>query len=374
MATTDPANQPQEQAATGTSSGYTLVATELPAIRQLLLAQAAIGPTAPQSIATVLALMDQLGSLSSAYPNVQNGQFQGWLGQLYSLAAATPTVYDQSFAALYIVYQYHRYFVHGVWFDALSPWDDFKQHFFSPAPQPPSWHQTLAGLLASWGESPPGSILAPGLTWNGQQGDGSNWPQVRQAWNEAATLEATVLSAASWTDFARVLAAIQPVWQAQSATMSSLLQAPSLKADAYFFLLHLLIALGTSTPSDQQLAEQIVNAPTSSPENPNDVFVNQLLYAALMYLADPFGAFDWDNAQLQQLLTDLSNTIVSTDGASTMLKQSLGQHLKVLIADASYPMQDPYNPGIGFTTRQTDTLYALDTARASIARGQAGQA
>jgi hypothetical protein len=54
------------------------------------------------------------------------------------------------------------------------------------------------------------------------------------------------------------------------------------------------------------------------------------------------------------------------DPASAALNQSLTNHLKVLIADSSYPMTDPYNPATGFTVRQTDTLAALNRAWASL--------
>ncbi len=148
--------------------------------------------------------------------------------------------------------------------------------------------------------------------------------------------------------------------------MTALLQQPTLAAGAYFFLLHLLIALPTGATAAQQLAEQIVSAPASSQEYPNDTFINQLVYLSLLYLADPLGQYGWDNAQLQTAVQNLAGVILATDPASTAIKASLAQHGKVLYSDSAYPMQDPYSPNIGFTQRQTDTLFALDKARQTI--------
>ena len=153
------------------------------------------------------------------------------------------------------------------------------------------------------------------------------------------------------------------VWQQQSATVSNLMQQSSLTPDAYFYLIFLLIGLGTSNANDQQLALRIVNAPVNSIEYPNDTFSNQLFYSALMYFADPLGDYSYDNAQLQSMLNDINSSIVSTNAASAVLKQSITRSLKILHVDSAYPTQDLYNPNTGFTTRQSDTLAALDAAR-----------
>ena len=135
--------------------------------------------------------------------------------------------------------------------------------------------------------------------------------------------------------------------------------------------MHLLISLGTSNTKDQQFAQKIVSLATTSIEYPNDIFINQLVYLTLMYLADPLGDYGWNNAQLQALLQDLQSTIMANDPASTAIKTSLGQQAKVLHSASSYPMVDPYCPGISFNVRKTDTLAALDNARSGIAQGAA---
>ena len=177
--------------------------------------------------------------------------------------------------------------------------------------------------------------------------------------------EQSLFDPKNWTDSQSLVTNLvgTGVWQEQSQAFTGLLKPTSLKSEAYFFLLHLLIALGTSTPSDQQAAEKLVSASASSPEYPNDTFINQLVYLVLMYLNDPMGNFAWTNAQLQAEISLLEALVVNQDPASQAIRTSLAQHQRFLRTDASYPMQDPYAPGVGFTQRVTDTLFALDKAR-----------
>ena len=86
-----------------------------------------------------------------------------------------------------------------------------------------------------------------------------------------------------------------------------------------------------------------------------------------MYFADPLGGYAYTNLQIQGVLADIDTIIVGTDTASLAIKRSLSNQMRILRSDASYPMQDPYNPGIGFSTRLSDTLAGLDMARAALA-------
>ena len=44
----------------------------------------------------------------------------------------------------------------------------------------------------------------------------------------------------------------------------------------------------------------------------------------------------------------------------------VAKYPQVLKVDVAYPMQDPYAPSVGFNQRKTDTLFALDQARAML--------
>jgi hypothetical protein len=137
-----------------------------------------------------------------------------------------------------------------------------------------------------------------------------------------------------------------------------------------------LIALASGGSMTRALAQDIVAEPAASPEYGNGQFLDQLVYASLMALADPTGVYSLDNQQLQSLLADLAGAITAPDATSAAIKASLLQHGKVLFTDASYPMVDPYNPAVGFDDRGSDTRRALDAARARLAaaHGAAKQA
>ena len=114
------------------------------------------------------------------------------------------------------------------------------------------------------------------------------------------------------------------------------------------------------------LVGRITGAAATSPEYPNDIFINQLIYSSLLYLADPTGTYGWSNQQLQTYVSALDKIVVSPDATSATIKAGLVTHGKILYSDTAYPMQDPYSPAVGFTQRQTDTLSALDQARAAL--------
>ena len=108
--------------------------------------------------------------------------------------------------------------------------------------------------------------------------------------------EQSLFDPKNWTDsqaFVQNLVATG-IWQAQSQTLTALLQPTSLTADSYFFLLHLLIALCTSTAADQQLAQKVVSASTTSPEYPNDTFINQVVLPGADVPDRPYGQLRLD--------------------------------------------------------------------------------
>lgn len=253
-------------------------------------------------------------------------------------------------------------------------WDDSKG---LPNSSPWNWFATAVGL---W--KPPGSpasffdalnkdvntlnvaLQAAGHSTNavgllaGWNGTCDNVPAVVQ-------FQRSRFDPSSWTDSGNFVKALLAtgLWQDQSGVLTDLLAPPVLTADTYFFLLHLLLALATSTSKDRQRVQQLLNATVTSSEYPNDTFINQLVYLVLMHLADPAGPFGWTNEQLLEELDLLGGVVTGTDPGAQAIQASLSSHRRVVQSDASYPMQDPYCPSIGFTVRKTDTLRALDATR-----------
>ncbi|MGN6675676.1 MAG: hypothetical protein ACTHMA_20475 [Thermomicrobiales bacterium] len=352
----------------------TLVAGELAAIRAFLQFQGAYNNTKITGITTASIgdYMNYVNNLAGNYGAVQNTQWKGWYDQLFALLTATTdiaeifqvmqfaawvgankihgcpysdcTAQDPWYSYWYVFRPGHRFGwwtnpygsdAHAVWYGAQS----------APG-TPPPWQTAVQKVINQWGDTPPANRINVGANMTDNQ--------------LVMTSAQTVLN--GWTAFPPIAQKTAAIGQGQQAAMTALLARTTLDADTYFFLLHLLIALATGATAAQQLAQRIVSAIATSQEYPNDTFINQLVYLVLLYLADPLGAYAWNNAQLQATLRDLEGVILATDPASTAIKASLVQHGKVLNSDASYPMHDPYT-SIGFTQRKTDTMFALDKAR-----------
>lgn len=356
------------------TANYTLSAAELPAIRTFITFQGTFNYNRITALTSsdVGDYFGWLGNLSSNYGSVQNTQWKGSYDQVFNTLTST-----DDFPKMYLVWQYLSWvgsnqispppsdvesqdtwvsywyaFRHSYWWE--TSWTGTDEHALwmpglSIPGSPPTWQSHIQNIANQWGDTPDGNLIDVCTQMNGNQA--------------CYSFEQTVLN--GWKSFSAIASQTTSIWQSQHNVVTSLLTPVSVTADTYFFLLHLLIALATGSSSDQQLAQKIVNAEASSHEYPNDTFINQLVYLSLLYLADPLGAYGWNNAQLQSALQDLENVILVTDPASTAIKTSLVQHGKVLNSDASYPMQDPYT-SIGFNQRKTDTLFALDQARQSL--------
>jgi hypothetical protein len=360
---------------------YTLIANELGAVRQCLKLQKMIGHDVVPSpgFGVVNSFMDGLDALSVVYPSLSNSTFKGWVDQLFSSLIATNTCHNCGFADLCVAYSYGQYidsiggldrpggvppsdgynyyvaFSKGLQADPdryLGPWKEWgtgnKKDWAPAYPQsPPQWVAAVNAVFAAWGDNPPAKLI--------DKGNGPDYDRVQPFERKLVSTD--------WTDFNKVQTNTAGVWKLQMQTASSLLQPASLTGDAYFFLLHLLIALATGDTACLSLVQHIINAATNSPEYPNDTFINQLVYLSLMHLADPLGPFGWNNQQLQGGFKDLDGSILGQDPASVAVRKSIEAHRKILYSDSAYPMQDPYSPDVGFSQRKTDTLFALDQAR-----------
>ncbi|MGN6814012.1 MAG: hypothetical protein ACTHMP_24350 [Thermomicrobiales bacterium] len=383
------------------SATYTLTGADSSAFCSLVQAQSALGPARPTpGQADFWAFFAAINALAyDRYRHITNALLQGWADKLYAAMLQTQTNYKIDAAGMYVLYAYAQFAASC--FDPNNPypndscgqqgfptdwqqrggqWPTYDDSKGLPEASPWDWFATAVGL---W--KPPGSpasffnalnqdvnVLNDALKAAGQNTSTValfvGWHGTSPDVASVQQFEQSRFDPANWTNsgtFVQNLAGTN-LWTAQSQTATALLQPSTLPADAYFFLLHLLLALPTSTAKDQQLAQQIVSASASSQEYPNDTFINQLVYLALMYLADPLGNFAWTNAQLIAETTLLSGAITCPDPASQAIRDSLARHQRVLQTDASYPLQDPYSPAIGFTQRQTDTLFALDKARQTL--------
>ncbi len=388
-----------------TVDDFTLTGPDSSALCALIQAQSAVGPAQlSPTQAQFWAFFGAIDSLAyDHYQPITNAKVKGWMDKLFATLLQTQTCYGINAAGLYVLYAYAQYVgscypysnspddpgncVNGYptnwgqrggrapnidWgtfkVPETHPWSDFfctpyGAGWFPPA-APDSFYQALSTNMVALNTAvvaTPGSNTSTVAMCKGYGGSSPDLGSVQQ-------FEQSRFDPRNWTDSETFVQNLinTGLWQEQSSAVTALLEPTTLSADDYFFLLHLLMALGTSTANDQRLADQIVSAVATSPEYPNDTLINQLVYLALMYLADPYGNFAWTNAQLQAEMDLLAGAITSPDPASQAIHTSLAQHKRVLQVDASYPMQDPYSPAIGITTRKTDTLAALDAARKTV--------
>ena len=381
---------------------YTLTGPDSSAFCALIQAQASVGPASPSPTqAQFWPFFAGIDSIAyDYYTSISNANVKDWIDKLFGALLQTKTCYGIDAAGMYVLYIYEQF--------TEVCWDSYGLYTCNNNLFPLNWQQRdakqptwnilrwdampwswLVGYDPTDPQSvvwmPPGSpdaffnaimqdvnVLNAAISASGGQTDTIGlWVQSGGSCSSLSDLqqfEHSRFDPQNWTDsgqFVQNLIATA-IWQQQSAAVTALLQPATLNGDAYFFLLHLLAALGTSTPSDQRLAQQIVSAVATSQEYPNDTFINQLVYSTLMYLNDPSGNFAWTNAQLQTQVDLLAGAITGPDPASQSIRTSLLQHKRVLQTDTAYPMQDPYCPAIGLPERETDTLHALDTARTGL--------
>jgi hypothetical protein len=309
--------------------------------------------------------MAQLNSLSfTGYGATSNQQVQGWADLLYASLIATPTSYSQTVPALYIAYNYGLYVAgnYEAWYaESGNTFLSFMEGGWKPPSQSRAWSQAVNGLLTAWWGSGgdvetgvPGNIIATA------QGMG---------YDQEIEFEANLFDPKSWTDAAQVRDRAQPLWAAQRTCLDGLVSQTALQENDCLLLPFLLIAMCSSASTDDRgLAGTIAGLSTSSPEYAHDFFADQLVYYLLMVLADPLGNYAQTGDQLLAFIGGLVPAVPNADPGSQAMNTALTQQSKILNADSSYPMQDPYVPSIDFNTRKTDTLYALNQAWTTLSR------
>lgn len=373
-----------------------LTENDTAAFATLLRAQGALGParTTPGQ-AQFLAFFEAIDTFAyNAYTRINNPRLMGWVDQLYPPLIQTRTCHGISAAGMYVLYVYAQYTkacfrqkpefwpadttIVDYWLSrggvrsadfgphvlpSASPWN-----FFTGMWRPPAQPTALLDALCKEVDVLTAALQAAGKNTSTvalfiSQGLGTC--EVPEC---VVQFEQSRFDPANWTDSGTFTAnlARAPLWQEQRDDMAGMLRPDALDADDYFFLLYLLLALPCGDARSRQLAQRTAGANASSQEYPNDTFANLLVYLTLMNLADPGGDFAWTNAQLQAHVATLGGLVTGADPASQTLKASLTHHGKVLRSDTSYPMHDPYCPSVGFNRRVTDTLFALDEARAAL--------
>ena len=383
------------------ADAYVLTAADLPAVRALLRFQGQLA--AGIQAMTPDRFCSEVPPLLEAYPALRNAQVKAWFDGTFAHLHATPTIGGKPFPVLQMLWDYQHFcrrqlvlawrynptgslwqsfwyaFVNGnlVLFDGVGGLvTDPPPRIVDPHPTigpyvlPPleSWKGDDQAAITAWGEAPPAALVANEnhmfkVTVCLPKIDGSCYYYEENAVDGLPLVGEQSRIIAGWSNAAKVAGEVAAAQiAAQGDCFASLMKVPELTGDDYLFALHLIIGLLTGTSSQSTQARTLVSALCTSPEYPNDTFINQLVYSALLTLGDPIGSWGFANADLLAFVNTLEGTISATDPGSAAVKQSLVDHGKVLKADSAYPLQDPYT-SIGFTQRKTDTLFALDATR-----------
>ncbi len=378
-----------------------LTAEDMNAFHSLLRAQGNIGKA--QTAIGQAQFLDFFSMIDNiAYDHCRLATYpklQSWMLNLVDAATNTQTSYKMSAAGMYVLYMYYQFNVICMASapEHMEPCAECGQHGF-PAhaeqrggqyvelgdaglPNATPWNWFCAPAVSIW--QAPATIKtfydAIGVSARfintqllSRQGSTDAvaimYPGPNHSFEDVQQFMQSRFNPANWTDSGNFLTAIyaKALWQEQSQLVTTMIGQRSLSGPEYLLFFYLLIALSTADSTQQQKASTILNTPTSSPEYANDIFINQLVFANLMLWADPLGSFGYNNTQLQALLDQIAQSIVVSSEPAKAIQQSISTHLKILNSDSAYPMQDPYNPSIGFNTRKADTLAALDTALQSM--------
>jgi hypothetical protein len=314
--------------------------------------------------------MAQLNTLSfTDYGATTDERIRGWADLLYTALMATQTSYGQPVPALWVAYNLGLYTAgnYEAWYESSGdPFANFMGlnvssgiPMWNPPTQSPAWSQFVKKMINYWWVD--GNDLEVHVPRN-IIGSGMGYQQ-------EIAFQANLLDPQNWTDAVQVTVGARPLWAAQRTCLNGLVAQTELRESDCLLLPFLLIAmLSSASADDRTLGLTIANLPTTSIEKPNDIFADQLIYYLLMALADPAGNYAQTNAQLSALIGGLVLAVPNQDPGSQVLNKTLTEQARILIADDAYPLQDPYDPSVGFTQRQTDTLAALNQAWTSLPR------
>ncbi len=388
-------------AATDTTT-YALTQADMDSFSALLRAQCNIGPA--QSAVGQTQLWNFFGAVQELiydhYRLGSSAKLKGWMETLFSKVTGTNTNYsiggkNITGAGMFVLYMYYQFSQNAVTADGFPTYDTGHNGY-------PAGHGSYATWFPTVSEGFPN---ATPWNWFGPLGtELFQAPTTNTAFYNAMASDATLMNhdlsqkmtstetvcllgpgtehtmpqvlqytqsrfdPANWTNSSTFVQAFasSSLWSDQKMTLQTIIQAAELDGDSYIFLLYLLAALASSSTTDQTTVSSVLSTSTQSIEYPNDIFANQLVYFVMIQLADPLGTYGYTNPQLKTFLNTLISSIVANNATTLIITNALKRSLKIGSSDASYPMQDPYNPNLGFDTRQSDTLAALDTARLSM--------
>ena len=353
---------------TTTTPDYTLTTNDLAALTAIVKAQADLGTTT-LTADDLLDFMAQLFNLSyTLMPQVTNTSISAaFAAFLTQLAKVSTSFNSYDVPALWVAYTWGHYVQTDFqdWYYQSVTYIEWAKLQSAP-PGPAAWQTGVTGYLTSL--QPTLYPATPTFIYDIDPGyRQGNWDSPTWAQTQTYTFEYGLFTPDKWTDAGQVKTGAPALWTTQSGDLTATMQATALTDAMCLYLLYLLVGLCTSpNAKDLTTVETVANLVTNSVENPNDTFIDQLVYYALMAWVDPRGTYQWTHDHLTAQLQAFSASVPNGDPASQLVTRTLQQQTSVLNSASSYPMTDPYNPSISFPVRRTDTLAALNQAWATL--------
>lgn len=312
--------------------------------------------------------MEYLRNLFPTYQGTKEATLKGWADHQFAVMLAARGAQGHPLPLVYVAYQYL-----SALFDnrdkssahSCNLWQFVVQGAVYPGgsfmPETPTdWRAKLAeacASLKSWQTvRPPENLFLPGCQ------------PYAKPYDEIIAFQQGVFELARWTDFGWAGEMIDWIGRQQGDLLDELLARSELAASDLVPLLHVLSGVGLSGASGARRAVELLETLADSSEIPGGMLSEQIIYGQLMVLADPRGPYRYSHVQLVDFVAQLDAATKGDSVLAKSLSPRLQAALQMLAADAAYPMLDPYNPGIGFPKRMSDTLAAINDAWSSIRR------
>ncbi|HEU5326451.1 MAG TPA: hypothetical protein VFU78_00075 [Thermomicrobiales bacterium] len=351
-----------------TTPDYTLTSDDFAALTAIVKVQADLGATT-LTASGLLDVMAQLFNLSyTLMPPVTNTSISSAFAAFLAQLAEVPTGFSNyDVPALWVAYTWGHYVQTDFqdWYYQSVTYNEWAKLQSAP-PGPSAWQTSVTGYLATLQPTlyPATPTFIYDIDPGYRQGD---WNSPTWAQTQTYSFEYGLFTPDKWTGAGQVKTGAPALWTAQAGDLAATMQATALTDAMCLYLLYLLVGLCTSPrASDLTTVATVANLVTNSVENPNDTFIDQLVYYALMAWVDPRGTYQWTHDQLTAQLQAFSASVSNGDPASQLVTRTLQQQTSVLNSTSSYPMTDPYNPSISFPVRRTDTLAALNQTWATL--------
>jgi hypothetical protein len=347
---------------------YIIVPEELGAVRQFLFFQSNYPFSKGFTESIAENYLDALMQTGNSSNDLKNAAIQSWVKsfaveamkikdfqsilvtrKFYQFCSGDPTPNDilERFSQPWTSF-WHAFTDGWRWRDS-GDYDNYFGPAYPTVIAPKAWKDVADELRGKWGNNPPQEFIV-----KGGGPDMAKYAEYRNpskiAVDKWMTENKTKLSTSR-----------TPSWVLQYTAATTIMTQEQLTASDYFFFFHLYIALASGDTSCKSLAKRLFDKKESSIVYKNETFTNHLIYAVLLFLANPDDRCQWDNEKLRNFIQATKNAISAdaTDEVSVGIKAGLAKFGDLLNRDDGFPFAARGD----FNNRLVNTLGKLDKMR-----------